>query len=329
MKLKSTTIAIAAIIAVIGSICWWAAQDFQSGSQATSEKRVMLESHESSAIEQEIQDYIRWLHPRVMDVVNKERNSELSRRNAVNLLPHNLTPLDVQALLQFINGPSPADCMGPSWHGLVDSIINVIRRQESPSVGFTRALVLLYHQSPDPVLKDYAIQYLRHLYVDRDRANQHETDPKERELILVTLIDAASKTNESYSGTALMALDDATTSSKLKEEPETQAQLKAHVGELDSVLINAAASSETDKHCRISSIQLCAKRGLREILPICRKLAADTVADPNLRISAIAAIGQIGSLEQDRVLLHQLEQSSHRLACAAIPALTKLSRQIP
>lgn len=274
----------------------------------------------------ELADQIQWLHPEVKIVTSTESIGYAERDRAAKSLPSNLAPIDLRALMNFINSEKPEDCRVKLWHALVDCLINVLRRQELATPGLTQALVRLYRDNDDKVLKDYAIQYLRYWYTERDGFYKHESDPKARELILITIVDAASRSGESYSGTALMALDHIATSKVLMDEPETQNQIRTHLKDLVPLLVNAACNSDTDKLCRITALQVCAMRGLIEILPTARELAADSHADTNIRISAIAAIGQLGTFEEDAQLLTKLEKEDIRLANAAIPALKKLTQ---
>ena len=122
-----------------------------------------------------------------------------------------------------------------------------------------------------------------------------------------------------------MALDHVTTDKTLRSEPETQAMIQSQLKDLNGLLFKAVSSPETNKLCRISAIQVASMREVSEILPVVRSLAADPEADPNIRISAIAAIGQLGDLAEDKELLTRLEKSGQRLAYAAKPALQKLA----
>ena len=265
------------------------------------------------------------IHPKVSILIGPEPVGYTARAAAVRDLPHDLSPLNLSLLMDFINGPKPAELQDRTWHGLVDSLINVLRRQTTAPEGLTDALTRLYQNGSDSVLKDYAVQYLRYWFVDREFRYKHEARPEKREQILATLVDAARKLHESYSGTALMAMNHITTAEALRAEPETQAMIQTQLKEFNALLLKAVSSPETNNLCRISAIQVAAKRGVAETLLIVRALAADPQANPNVRISAIAAIGQLGDFSTDKELLTRLEKSGQRFASAAKPALLKLS----
>jgi hypothetical protein len=257
----------------------------------------------------------------VQTVIGKGDVDPATRNAALKTLPRDLSHTDLSALLECINGDRPQDCPPAQWHAFVDSIINVLLRQENPVPEFTSSLLRLYRQSPDPVLKDYAVQYLRCRFVEHHGYHQPETDPALREQIIQTLSHAASRTGASYSGTALMALDAVVSS------PSSRNDSAVSVAALDAVFVNAATHSATGKHCRISALQVCARRGLAGVLPTARTIAADPKADPNVRISAIAAIGLLGTLREDAALLKRLEQEGVRFSHAAGPALQKIARR--
>ncbi|GEM_PF-2353421 len=250
-----------------------------------------------------------------------------ARRTAVQNLSRNLEGDDLIALMDFISRDRPEDCGLSQWHALVDGIMNTLRRQNKAPKGLSQTLVNLYTDSQDVVLQDYAIQHLRSWYVDRGSFDKHEANPILQDLVLKTLLHAASQNQQTYSGTALMALHAIDTASELKNDPVVQKQIQSQLRDLDALIFNAAKDSKTNKHCRISALQVCALRGMKDILPTARELAADKTANTNIRISAIAAIGQLGNTEQDTELLQLLEGQSRRLAYAAKPARAKLSSQ--
>ena len=75
----------------------------------------------------------------------------------------------------------------------------------------------------------------------------------------------------------------------------------------------------------VTAFQVCAESGFNEILPTARTIACDTNQQSILRLSAIAAIGQIGTPEDVAVL-----KSIHTdpfLQKSLEPALKKLEQR--
>lgn len=318
---RYTAVAIATL-AVTAGVFWCLRNPAGDAAMKGEQGITVTEGIKRQAVPKQIRDF---RHPQVKTLTSKEALGFAVRLSAVGKLPDNLSPEDLASVMAFMNAPQPVEMQAAEWHAVVDALINVLRRQELAPEGLTDALIHLYHHGADSVLKDYAIQYLRYWFVDREIRYKHETRPEKREQILATLVDAAHKLAESYSGTALMALDHVTTDKRLAAEPETQALIQNQLKDFNRLLIQAVSSSETNKLCRVSAIQVAAIREVSEILPVVRTLAADPTADPNIRISAIAAIGQLGDLSEDKELLIRLEKSGQRLAYAAAPALHKLS----
>ena len=79
------------------------------------------------------------IHPEVSILIGPEPVGVAARTAAVRDLPHDLSPLNLSLLMDFMNGPKPAEMQDRTWHGLVDSLINVLRRQNTAPEGLTDA----------------------------------------------------------------------------------------------------------------------------------------------------------------------------------------------
>lgn len=238
-----------------------------------------------------------------------------ARLKAARSLSGHLPKQDVAAILLFIRSPKPADCHTRQWHTLVNDTVNALRHQQNAPDRLTDTLVGIYRNSDDVILRDFAIQHLRGWYSDPDPLAKTEQNASKRPLILETIEHASRQTQETYSGTALNCLH--------YIDLETRGTNFSLGKDLDNSIVTAARESSTNKHCRISAIQLCAMRGLSEILPVIREIASDPEVNASLRLSAIAALGRLGN-EQDQTLLEQLTNDGGRLARAAEPALRNL-----
>lgn len=238
-----------------------------------------------------------------------------ARLKAARALSDHLPKQDVDAILRFIRSPKPDDCRTRQWHTLFNDTVNALRHQQEAPAHLTDTLIGVYRSSDDVILKDFAIQHLRGWYSDPDPLAKTEQSAVKRPLILETIKHASQQTQYTYSGTALNCLH--------YIDLETKGANYLLGNDLDSRIVTAARESSTNKHCRISAIQLCAMRGLGEVLPVIREIASDSEANVSLRLSAIAALGRLGN-EQDRALLEQINNNGGRLARAAEPALRNL-----
>ena len=260
------------------------------------------------------------LSPEVAELVLARDISFQERLDVAHNLGEELSAVDIAALLKFVEGGVPAGCSAEQWHALFNDILNALRHQKGGSdavPGLSAALLAIYQGEPDPVLRDYALQHLGSWLAEPGSGAGQERDPARRSEILAAIHEAARQTGEAFSGTALLALV------ALLEQP---GQADGEGARVDQLVLSSALSPATSKQCRISALQLCALRGLSTALPTIRGIAADGSADPNLRLSAIAALGRLGD-DSDRPLLVSLAGARGRLAHAAEPALQQIIKR--
>lgn len=329
---KTTGMLCVAATAVAGGIVWWSLDgETDGGEQSAAAPQQSFLGENQPVVKTDGRQTVEFIEPlseNVFQLTRKKGVSVEERMKLARSLSRAMHDREQEALMAFISGSCPEGCPLAQWHGLVDVVMNTLRRQHKAPAGLTDTLVGIYQDSGDTVLQDYAIQHLRSWYVDRGHIDKHETRPEKQELILQTLLDAVGRKDKTFSGAALLALDDISSAPQLADDEVVQTQLASISGKLDQVVLDAALSEETDKHCRIDALQLCARRGLVESLPVARQLAADKNTDPSIRISAIALIGVLGNLEKDGPLLKSVKKQSRRYEWAAGPALEKLSNKL-
>jgi hypothetical protein len=202
------------------------------------------------------------------------------RIEAVRALGNDLTPFQIAALAVFVNSPV-TDGAKDAWglHAVKNDILNVLRAQNTPPPDLTRLLIGLYHnREQDAVMRDYAIQHLG-VWHERDDV----VSPAERKSIRAVLNEAVRE-NNSIAGTALLGLHrmavDLTPSD---------------AREIDRMALHLAQSAETETATRLTAIQVCAERGLKEVLPTAEGLAQKTDCIP-LQLSAMAAFSRLGGM---------------------------------
>ena len=228
----------------------------------------------------------------------------------LNLLPslgNKLPAADRKALLDSIgntppNGLSPAD-----WHSLANDILQALRNQQPFSPEYTDRLIALWHDKTlDPTLRDYALQQLREWIADGDTRTTHEARPEKIALIRQTFLQAVTPGHpdcdlqSTTTGTALLALDEWANSSS----PDLQAQVT-------SLLIVHAGDASAHRGVRATALQLCARRKIKEALPISRAILADTASPAILSLSAVSLLGAMGTPE-DIALLQRLHDQNAR-----------------
>ena len=174
------------------------------------------------------------------------------------------------------------------------------------------ALILLmnftYHKENDVVWRDYTVQHLVQWYRKEDSVVIKKNI---RSLFKTALQDTSS----SIAGTALIALD-------------------YNIGLTGITTSDVAAQAVQFVHdpgvaaiTRTTALQIAARLNQSSILDDARTIALSSNEPVPLRISAIAAVGIIGT-EQDLSLLEKYSVSSDiRLRTAAIAAVKKIKRR--
>ena len=209
--------------------------------------------------------------------------------------------------------------------------MNVLCEQHQLCPKWTQTLTeISRNKAYDPVTRDYALQHMVSLMIPANVGEPSETDPEKRQAIISALLAAAGQTHESYSGTALQGLH----LILQNQQRNPQQQVSSAAGslafaddQLRPIAIALAVAEDASMQARITALQVCAERGLSEILPQTREIATAATAPDSLRMSAIAALGRLGTAE-DQPLLEQLLQTvSPRLQKAARPALETLKQR--
>jgi len=232
------------------------------------------------------------------------------------------------ALVTWITGPKPSGFDDLMWLYLNNEVMDRLGHQDHPLPNWTDILVSITSGTQNhPGQRDYAIQHLVDWIQPTSRGESFEANPVKRQEIVETLLRIASQPSENFSGTALLGLHHILNEHQRRlDEQEGTAQILFPLKEeqLHPVAISLASGAETALQARVTALQVCAERGYAEILPISRTIASDRKQPAILRLSAIAAIGQIGTLE-DATLLKSIQADSF-LQNARGPALKKLEK---
>jgi HEAT repeat protein len=224
-------------------------------------------------------------------------------------LHSNLTLPEVQALYRYLLVSSSAaaqDREQENW--LRNELMDKLTSQAMPPPELVQVLVAIYQDpAQDIVMRDYAVQHMRPAYV--------QAGPEQRDLLQQALWNAATETDSSVAGTALLALQ-----SLGHEYKEIDAD------RLGAVSLNLAGEGRCGELSRITAVQVCGRLGLKQAAPLLTQLAQDADSIP-LRIASIAALGDVGD-EAARTWLQQLAgQADPRLRPALQTALNKLNRR--
>lgn len=251
-------------------------------------------------------------------------------------------PLEEQkALCAWITAPKPAYVKDErAWHWLVNDAMNKLCEQDPPMPGLTDVMLGIYWKNSDPVQRDYVIQHLVHWLQPVNAGDLHETNPQKREAIVAAMLDAAGQPREFFSGTALQGLHHillaqsaaqlASLTAVTQSAPDSAQSSPAFLPvsfteeQLRPVVLRTAASPQASMQSRITALQICAQRAFLEALPTARQIAMDEQTPASLRVSAIAALGLLGTAD-DKLLLESLQtRRNAQLLRAVNPALQRL-----
>ena len=230
---------------------------------------------------------------------------------AVHSLTRNLSATDIATLYVYLESPSicSQDEM-PILYAVRNDILNVLRNQSTAPAGLTDRLIAIYdNTTADYVLRDYAVQHLVAWY---EQGAADSADSKQK---IQNLLKRAASASDSIAGTALLGMHrlSARDANFSKEE-------------IDHLALTQARNSTMSVPSRITAIQVCAERGLKDVVPAIELLPKEAGSFP-LRLSAIAALGQLGA-EQDSTALRQIEaEQGDDLGAALRTALRRIEQK--
>lgn len=231
-------------------------------------------------------------------------DSGLSGPERVSLLKKLEPPLsasDRDEIYSFFANTSPPDGLPvEAWRWLMDSAFTLLRNDGSDNAGYARQLENIFRNPDgDPIVRDYAVQHLGHLLASGGGS----------ESILPVLRDAIAEKGNSIAGTALLALD--------QNYPGDQ--------ETSDLALRLATDPETHLTSRVTALQVAAAQKNEDALPLAVGLATDSSQPTSLRLSAIAALGQLSSGLERGVLQNLSRSRNHLIKSASTSALQKLT----
>jgi hypothetical protein len=249
---------------------------------------------------------------RVRAIVNLDGTvTHAARYKALQALGVNASAEEIEALYEFLASALPTDQSGKDWErGFRNDVLTKLREQENSPAGLTDQLLAIHQdRQQDIVMRDYALQHLSFWY-------EEKAGPDEQQQIQNLLWTALKETDSSIAGSTLLALH------RLGLSHSEFAQ---------SDIAEAALRLATDERCgelaRITALQICAQLGVKDALPLALQFAESAKSIP-LKVSAIAAIGQLGGAEVTAYLENLAAGKDTRLAVAARAALQRRAWQL-
>ena len=240
----------------------------------------------------------------VMDAANESLDARLA---ALARLGKTLPEADAAALLDFLDRRDADDALPPErLNALKNDVANLLRAQVTfPEALPSRLSAMWNDPGHDEVWRDYCIQHAGAAW-DRIAAKGAREDIRD------LLWAAASEPAAPGSGTALIALRNVASSAA-----EDRAKVAGRAAA-------AAASAEAPEGVRVTSLQIAAELGHPGMAALARTILADRSCPVHLRMSAAAALGQVGNAGDLASLDILANGSNPRLRAAAKAAAARI-----
>jgi hypothetical protein len=186
------------------------------------------------------------------------------------------------------------------FHAVKNDVLDKLIAQKELPEDLGRVLLSIYRDtSTDPLLRDYCVQHFAAYHQrkwPKGTIGADKSDP-ERNDVMAAYWEALEETDTSIAATALMGLRRLAAESGEAERQQVCERALA-------LAVDDGAGLAT----RTAALQVCALMRVREVLPVARELA-HRGKTMGVRLSAIAALGQIGD-EEDASILKRIAASS-------------------
>jgi hypothetical protein len=236
-----------------------------------------------------------------------------NRCRAIDAVTSPLTPEETAAIYEYLHGGGERGDVNPVWeHVIKNNLMGLLMRQAAAPTNLLQEMCGLYQdRSQDSVTRDYAVQFVIQTCL-RDSNRLAAGQPAARE----TLWAATSETNSSIAGTALLGLN-----RLAAVDPAIDPK------RLDQTALNLAMDPKIGNLTRITALQVCAQRHLVAALPTVVKFArrGDSIA---VKAAAIAALGDLGSESEHKLLQTLHEENDPALSAAVSSALHRLEKKL-
>lgn len=223
-----------------------------------------------------------------------------------------LSPSECEALSEFLVETTTDEKL-ERMASIKNSVMNVLASQEHLPTPWDQLLQKIYQDDfQHPVIRDYALQHLFEYYEKLLRQGIETLDPTRESELLALFWKALDQKRESYSGTALLGLF------HLSEvEPGID------LGRLAFHSLEMIQSPDTGELARISAFQVASLLDEPGTLPLA-KIEAHQGENLPVRVSAIAAIGMVGSKDEVPFLKKILQEKNSSIHVAGSIAIAKI-----
>ena len=231
------------------------------------------------------------------------------RVEAVHAIREDLNNEELRAFYDYLLAPAhnPDDRIQENW--LRNEMMDKLVTQQKPPADLAGTLVAIYQdKDQDVVMRDYAIQHMNPAYA--------QANAEEKAALRQALWQATGETDSSIAGTALLALNDLSqNNTEFEKNKITEAALKL------------VSNEQCGELARITAVQICGRTSATQAEPLVLQLAQSAGSIP-LRITAIAALGDLGDRSVENFLQQIAAGNEDRLKPAAESALKRLNKRL-
>jgi len=248
-------------------------------------------------------------------------------------LGRNIPVSEQAALSAWITGPQPSQFTDSQWLYLDNVVMDALSQQATPLPAYSSLLVAITTgTSYNSGLRDYALQHIADRLQPMSPSQSFETDPKQRAAMVKVMLQAAKNPGSDLAGTALQGLHvllQARDYSVAHNSPSAKPTLSVSAATLRPVAVKLATASGVPMKTRMTALQVCSERGFGEVLSTSRSIAADSKQPATLRLSAIAAMGNLGDANDAQILNTLKNEPDSRFAMALRHAMKQLQQPKP
>jgi hypothetical protein len=224
-----------------------------------------------------------------------------------------LPPHEIDALIQFLEDKTVG---GPDEdiRGEKNDILEALIEQEPQSARLQGELLSMFRdKTHEEWWRNFCVQHFELLYRKKWSGGSAVSTDKDRITMAGAYQEALAETGNSIAGTALLGM-----ARLAKDYPEFDQKA------VSKSAVNIAGNTGADSRSRIAALQVAGGSGCSDILPVARSIVTSGAAI-SLRMSAVAAISEVGTAD-DLSLLTQISGSGEpSLGKAASNALTRIA----
>jgi len=244
------------------------------------------------------------------DFLQKSANDPYLLAKQLSSMQKQLSPKQARELLELINAPAPANVSLMEWAGVVNELVNVLRRQSDYQKELSYELMeLAENNEAGLILQDYAIQHLGCIYATPDLSQELSRS------IYEVLQNTTRLKQRARCGTAVLALGDA-----LAAEPQDSPRLQAFA----QTLLELIQSTRTHPETRMAALSQAGNLKIKSLVGQAKAVAHNALYSLPERKTAINMIGSCGQSD-DIQELNALGLATPQLAPAVQAAVNQLS----